>query len=184
MIETREIDLIVEAGGKVTPEYRRIESRMREFEEIGYDRVRGMLTDALTGQAPIEELAELHALALAVEAAGPVQKATISNAARTAFQWGLIREYEKVARDNYEALRERFNQAARDFTTAAAIVDPSTAPAVLVGATDKIRKAWLDGQTNSQTLSALLRPLVLAATNAGVNIANRDAPIGHVMPSR
>lgn len=176
-MNANEIQTIIDAGGTVTPEYSRLEERWNIIYNIDTDLI-GRLTEAVLGDAPVDEVADLHALALAVEATTNIHRATVRNAVTKALENKMQTEYAKTAVANYNTIRDAFNQDADAFTAAHQIVPATTDPATLVTAAPKTRNAWAEGQALAIALTAKLPLLVTAATLAGARTAHPTTPIG------
>ena len=71
-------------------------------------------------------------------------------------------------------IKDRWNQAASELTTAIGIVDPDTNPIEITKADDETRRAWWAGEEKSAELGRLLGPLVSAAFLLGVRQAETD----------
>ena len=174
------VEQIIDAGGSVTDEYTRLESRWEAFLDASTN-VLDSLTDAVLGDGKPDDIAHLRTLAIVNELATTVTEATVRNSVQHALNLALTREYAKTAEDNYNILRDRFNREAEAFTKAHEIVPATTDAATLVTAPEKTRKAWAEGQSRGAGLTGLVPLLVLAAELAGKRIANPQTPIGLVL---
>ncbi|MHA7293902.1 hypothetical protein [Arthrobacter sp. HLT1-21] len=169
---TSQIAVITEAGGTVTTEYQRVLDRWHAY--TGRESTaQAQLAAAILAKASPDRIAELHALALA-ELAPSTTTADVHNSTSAAVYPVLVREYEKTAEDNYEALAERFNETATRYTEAATILDPETPPEQLLHATQEKRDAWTVAGVTAAELDAQIPALTAAAKLAGTRITNND----------
>lgn len=175
-----QVRTILDAGGTVTDEYTRLEDRWAAFYNADTN-VLDRLTDAVIGDGTPEEIANLWALAIANATANTVTEATVRNTVQRTVDLALTREYAKTAEDNYNVIRDRFNREAEAFAKAHEIVPATTDAATLVTASEKIRKAWAEGQARASGLTGIVPTLVLAAQLAGKRLASPTTPIGLVV---
>jgi hypothetical protein len=91
---------------------------------------------------PDEDIATLHALALAETTAMPPARATVDHTVRTAVMTRLRELYAPHAAPNYQQVGADFDSLAHRFTAAAGLVDPETPAVDMVSASEKTRKAW------------------------------------------
>ncbi len=176
---TQNIDLIVEAGGTVTDEYKRLRGRAAEYFELRSDAITE-LAEAVVSDQPMHEIITLRGLAIADQASTSAHQATVWNQVAAVLNQRMRAEYGKTAEANYNHFRDRFNDAAAAFTAAHNVTPFGTNPAQLVTAPEKARKAWADGQTAAATLNDTMPLLVLAAQLAGARIHAPNTPIGLV----
>lgn len=175
-----QVRTILDAGGTVTDEYTRLEDRWAAFYNADTN-VLDRLTDAVINDGTPEEIANLWALAIANATANTVTEATVRNTVQRTVDLALTREYAKTAEDNYNVIRDRFNREAEVFAKAHEIVPATTDAATLVTASEKIRKAWAEGQSRASGLTGIVPTLVLAAQLAGKRLASPTTPIGLVV---
>lgn len=166
------INTVTAAGGSVTAEHERIDTRWQDF--MNRDKTAAArLADAIIGTEPAEQVNLLAGLALA-EQTGTVQVAAVNEAVAAQVFPALRLEYNKVAAANYDALREAFNTTAKEFTAACNTVDPDAEPAELMDATDAHRKAWTTAAYLAPKLTAQIPALITAAKLAGAIITGND----------
>lgn len=172
MNHTFDYDLrtVLEHGGSIPDELQRVKDRAAEYPKFG-EHFTERLADAVASDATDDEILHLQNLALIEQAATPVDKASIANAIKAAADRAIEAQYADVAVENWDAIAERFNAAADAFTKAHHITPATTDPAALVTASERVRKAWAEGQTQRTTLDVLGNALISAARLAG----NHDA---------
>jgi hypothetical protein len=178
-MNTAKVDIILAAGGTVTPEYVRLTERLELFTEVGTDNASRLIA-AVTGNATAEEMLELHSLAIGVAASTSIHRATVRNAVLETINRSLVEEYAKTAHANFGTLRQLFNKHAKNYTAAHTIVPATTNAAELVTASDKVRNAWAQAQTLGPTMNNLVPLLITAAELAGIRFTHPNQPIALV----
>lgn len=166
------INAVTTAGGTVTAEHERIDSRWLAFMDRS-NTATARLAAAIIGTEPADEISTLASLALA-EQTGPIQTAAVNEAVAAETYPALRLEYNKVAAANYDTLREAFNATAKDFTAAIKTVDPDAAADTLMDSTDAERKAWTTAAALAPKLSAQIPALITAAKLAGALIRDNE----------
>ncbi len=129
------------------------------------------LVAAIVTGAKDEDTVALKAHALA-ESCAPQQEATVDNRVGAAVEFRLIETYAAAAAGNYAKAANQFDALAKQFTDAAAVVDPETDAAVMarVDVPDAQRRAWGDAERFSYELDVALTTLVCAAELAGLRV--------------
>jgi hypothetical protein len=118
-------------------------------------------------------LAELRAAAYA-EQSHPTAVAQADVPAKNAVWQRLAEIHNASAPDAWAVIRDRWNQAASELTSAIGIVDPDTDAVEITKADDETRRAWWTSEEKSAELTCLLAPLTSAAFLLGVRQAETD----------
>ncbi|WP_275777918.1 hypothetical protein [Paenarthrobacter sp. Y-19] len=162
-----QVNNVVQAGGTITQKFETIAERWETFAELEATMQDELNKAILDPEATPAELAQLRALALAAQNSNPVTEAAVRNEAGAAILAALRAEYRTVAAANYETIRAKFNDKARELTAALETADAEASPEEMVQASAKIRAAWSEGPIRALELTDLMQALHTAATLAG-----------------
>lgn len=174
---TRDLSTVLRYGGAVPPELTALQERDAKYTEYEHD-FTGRYADAVVNNAPDDEILNLRALALIEQTVTTVEQASVNQVMRAAIGRATDALYETVSEANWDTIAGSFNAAADAFTKAHQTVPATTAPASLVTASDRIRKAWAEGQSQRAALDGLIDALLAAARLAGLNAAGQTWAIG------
>ena len=169
-----QVATIVENGGTTTTKFEALTKRWNTFANLEDDMQAELNKAVLDPKVKPEELARLHALAIAAAGSNHVTEATVRNSVAGEILAALRVEYRTVAEANYETIRERFNELAEQLTDALDAVDSEASPELMVKADSATRTAWADAPAHAYQLTALLPTLHTAALLAGTT-----QPSGH-----
>ncbi|MEW1708004.1 hypothetical protein AB0230_12295 [Microbacterium sp. NPDC089190] len=173
----RDLSTVLEHGGTIPPELTALQERGTKYTEYDHN-FTGRYAEAVVNNAPEDEILNLRALALVEQTVTPVDQASVNQVMRAAVGRATDALYENVAEANWDTIAGQFNAAAEAFTKAHQTVAATTAPASLVTASDRIRKAWAEGQSQRAALDGLIGPLLAAARLAGTNATGKTWEIG------
>lgn len=165
---------IVENGGATTTKFEALTKRWDTFANLEFSAQDALNKAVFDPKVKPEELARLHALAIAAAGSNHVTEATVRNSVSAEILAALRVEYRTVAEANYEAIRTRFNELAEQLTDALDTVDSEASPELMVKADSATRAAWADAPAHAYQLTALLPTLHTAALLAGTT-----QPSGH-----
>lgn len=166
------VDLLAAAGIDPPADWAALRQRSTDdTTETCQDR----LTRAVLDGDRTADMTALRAGALAESLATPQARAQVNNALRAAVGRRLRDLYQPHAAANYEQLADRFDAAAAEFTTAAALIDPETDAAAIVSAAAKVRAAWTDAELAALKLDALMPALAAAAQLCGISTTRPEA---------
>lgn len=163
---TASVSLVVDHGGKTTPEYDRLVSRWKSWADGEY-RPTEALAAAVIGDAPAAELDTLTGLALVHVSSTTISSAKVSNEVAAHVLRHLRDEVQKTAPANYRTVAKKFDEAAARFVSVLSKTDPRITTEALVTRTKAEREAWLELDEASTSLDTILPALHAAASLAG-----------------
>ncbi|WP_091465354.1 hypothetical protein [Paenarthrobacter nitroguajacolicus] len=166
----RDVNVVTHAGGTTTTTYQEIYDRWNSMLQQDSTAVQRLADALIRG----EDTELLYSLALAEEA-GPETVGSVRLKVAEQVYPALRTEVTKAATDNYNTLREQFNQTATKLVEAIKTVDPDAKAEDLMSSPAKIRQAWADAPIHAADLNAQLEALKTAAKLAGALIPNNDA---------
>lgn len=155
---------VLDATGTDCPELHRIANAWGAYQTADLGMAPLVAEAVLTGSPDVPTL---HALALAVETATPVQEAGVRNAAAGIIYQEARTAYAEVAETVLEAASALFDTTAEKFAKAADTVPPGAPAADVVKMPAKAREAWMIAQQAAADLDGVLPVLIDAAQLLG-----------------
>src|SRR5690606_20683834 len=160
------VERITDAGGTVPDEFHRIHEAYRTANRLlidGEDTYDDLLDTVLDGNTSKVVKAARHYV---------TGKALANNYdARNRLAQDVRNElraiYATVATDNYETIRQQWQEAADEFTELSSKVDTNTQAETILHASVEARTAWEYAPTHAQDLETRANALMLAARMAG-----------------
>lgn len=159
----KNVKALAAVGISPPAEWTAIHKRLTEYLALDTP-VRAQLIDAI-GEGKGGDIAALRAGAYAEAAVVP----TVNRAVIAGVHARLLQVYAGHARKNYVKLALEFNDAAKEFTTIAGIVNPDIDAASVVGFPEDQRQAWLSAPLVAAELDKRLPALRAAAELCGVS---------------
>ena len=169
-IDYREQVAVLAAAGITIPAaWTKLDRRLTDYLTLESPALSALISSVIHPDAS-DDRPTMRALALAeaVAAANPAALARVNLAVIDAVHRKLTDIYEPAATGIYQKAAELFDAAARDFTSAAQIIDPETAPISVIGRPESEQAAYQAAQTHAARLTNLLPPLAVAAGFAGL----------------
>ncbi|GAA4880645.1 hypothetical protein ACFQ34_09655 [Pseudonocardia benzenivorans] len=168
-VHRRAVEVVVAAGGTVSPEWERIAASWQRLAGFGdpaavKDACEALADAVITGSGDVVDLAVRY-LALT---AGPVQAASVRNAVVTAVYAALRTEYRRsTGAANLGFLAGRYDTAARALTDAMAVTDVMSPPERAVMLEGDKRQAWFAARKAVAQIDEVVLPLRAAAVLSG-----------------
>ncbi|HYB34400.1 MAG TPA: hypothetical protein VEF72_00395 [Mycobacterium sp.] len=169
---TRLVDEVASAGASPPGEWMKLRKRFRAFLDMGG---RAPMQHRLVDAVVTGSDADIVALRAAAHAEQLEQPKVVA-AVRDAILQRMQEVYRPVATEQYGKVVDVFDSAANKFTAAAQVINPETPAAEMVGASDELRRNWLDADILARQLTTLIGPLHAAARLTGTvpESAGRD----------
>ncbi|MGL3150661.1 hypothetical protein ACSS7Z_09895 [Microbacterium sp. A82] len=174
-----DIQTIQNNGATLTKRHEEIEERWNAY--VATERVPASVRLAEAVVSGEGDIALLEELAIAeTQYPASIRGAALIRA-RQVIDIKIAAEVKISGRDAYEKFQAEFNAAAIKFDEAASIQSPAADGAILVGASQKIQKAWMDGNALTLELNRLFGALQAAARLTGIHVTPQSAQMGLVI---
>lgn len=174
-----DIKTVIAAGGTLTATHEAIEARWSEW--VAAERVpaaQALAEAIVTGEGDLARLEE-RAIGETQYPSGIRGAAIIQ--ARHRLDVMLTPEIRKSGKLAYEKFQGLFNDAAERLTTAASIANPAAEADTMVGAPQKVQKAYLEARDIEADLDRLHQALAAAARLSGLPVVGTPGLAGLVI---
>jgi hypothetical protein len=151
------------------PQWTQLDERLTHYLALASGTLDKLKAAVASGSADAD-LVELRARALAETGALPTTIGQLNTEVSAHIYEGMLAAYNKCAKTNYTKVSSQFDAAARDFVSAANVVNPETPADQLVTADEPLRRAWSDALVHAARLDHTSDMLCHAAELCGVNV--------------
>lgn len=167
--------IVTRAGIEPPPAIAELRERLDDFQRQAFiSRVRDRVVDGIINNNPADDVPLLFAAACAETHIPDEVKNELMLAVREKVNAACRAAYADVAVQNYQEIARRFDDAAQAFVTAAEVCDPRCAAEDVVGASEKVRRAYVQTGACAAELTQLMPVLRAAAELAGIISADPD----------